>query len=101
MAKRIAESMGGRISVTSEVGVGSTFTLHLAPAGESHLSEPEGVPGATRSDMNENILLVEDQDALRLRRVWKDEVRICRAQVIGSRMRKTQRKRMDALLSFL
>ena len=29
VAKRIAEAMGGRLSVTSEVGVGSTFTLHL------------------------------------------------------------------------
>ena len=29
LAKRIAESMGGRISVISELSVGSTFTLHL------------------------------------------------------------------------
>ena len=29
VAKRIAEAMGGRLSVTSEVDVGSTFTLHL------------------------------------------------------------------------
>jgi signal transduction histidine kinase len=29
LAKRIAESMGGRISVTSELSGGSTFTLHL------------------------------------------------------------------------
>jgi signal transduction histidine kinase len=29
VAKRIAGAMGGRLSVTSEVGVGSTFTLHL------------------------------------------------------------------------
>jgi signal transduction histidine kinase len=29
VAKRIAEAMGGRLSVTSEVGVGSTFALHL------------------------------------------------------------------------
>ena len=29
VAKRIAEAMGGRLSVTSDVGVGSTFTLHL------------------------------------------------------------------------
>ena len=29
VAKRIAEAMGGRLSVTSEVDVGSVFTLHL------------------------------------------------------------------------
>jgi signal transduction histidine kinase len=29
IAKSLAEAMGGRISVTSEIGVGSTFTLHL------------------------------------------------------------------------
>ncbi len=29
LAKRIAESMGGRLSVSSELSVGSTFTLHL------------------------------------------------------------------------
>jgi two-component system phosphate regulon sensor histidine kinase PhoR len=34
VAARIAQSMGGRLSVTSEVGVGSTFTLHL-PVGKA------------------------------------------------------------------
>jgi signal transduction histidine kinase len=34
VAARIAQSMGGRVSVTSEVGVGSTFTLHL-PVGRA------------------------------------------------------------------
>ena len=29
LAKRIAESMGGRLSVVSQLSVGSTFTLHL------------------------------------------------------------------------
>jgi signal transduction histidine kinase len=29
LAKRIAESMGGRLSVVSELSKGSTFTLHL------------------------------------------------------------------------
>ena len=29
IAKSLAEAMGGRISVTSEIDVGSTFTLHL------------------------------------------------------------------------
>ena len=34
IAKSLAEAMGGRISVSSEVGVGSTFTLHLPIAEE-------------------------------------------------------------------
>jgi signal transduction histidine kinase len=29
LAKRIAEAMGGRLSVVSELSAGSTFTLHL------------------------------------------------------------------------
>ena len=32
IARRLAERMGGRLSAESELGVGSTFTLHL-PAG--------------------------------------------------------------------
>jgi signal transduction histidine kinase len=32
LSKRIAESLGGRISVISEPGLGSTFTLHLRAA---------------------------------------------------------------------
>ena len=32
VAKQLAESMGGRVSVASEVGAGSTFTLHLQVA---------------------------------------------------------------------
>jgi signal transduction histidine kinase len=32
LAKRIAESMGGKLSVVSELSVGSTFTLHLQVA---------------------------------------------------------------------
>ncbi|HVO61609.1 MAG TPA: ATP-binding protein [Terriglobales bacterium] len=34
LAKNIVEAMGGRISVTSELGVGSIFTLHLPIAGQ-------------------------------------------------------------------
>jgi len=49
VAKHIAESMGGRISVTSEVGVGSTFTLHLPIAEESRLSETDAALGAMKS----------------------------------------------------
>jgi signal transduction histidine kinase len=39
LAKRIAEALGGRISVVSEVGVGSTFTLHLRAAEQPKVSE--------------------------------------------------------------
>jgi len=36
IAKSLAEAMGGRLSVSSEVGVGSTFTLHLPVVEEIH-----------------------------------------------------------------
>ena len=34
VAKEIAEAMGGTLSVTSELGIGSTFTLHLPMHGD-------------------------------------------------------------------
>jgi signal transduction histidine kinase len=39
IAKSLAEAMGGRLSVTSEVGVGSVFTLHLPVVEE--INEPQ------------------------------------------------------------
>lgn len=43
VAKRLAERMRGRLSVTSELGVGSTFTLHLPVSsdglGKSHAGD--------------------------------------------------------------
>jgi signal transduction histidine kinase len=39
VAARVAEAMGGKLSVTSEVGVGSTFTLHL-PAVQASAEVP-------------------------------------------------------------
>jgi len=43
LAKRIAESMGGILSVESELGAGSTFTLHLQIAkGEEMRGSPGG-----------------------------------------------------------
>jgi signal transduction histidine kinase len=44
VAKRIAEAMGGSLSVTSEVGVGSTFTLHLPVARNSDTEMADRVP---------------------------------------------------------
>jgi signal transduction histidine kinase len=45
IAKTLAEAMGGRISVTSEIGMGSTFTLHL-PVAED-LGKPRESVGGT------------------------------------------------------
>lgn len=45
IAKSLAEAMGGRISVTSEVGTGSTFTLHLPV--EEELDQPSETVGRT------------------------------------------------------
>jgi signal transduction histidine kinase len=44
VAKRIAEAMEGRLSVTSEVGVGSTFTLHLPVTMKSDAEMASFVP---------------------------------------------------------
>ena len=43
LAKRIAESMGARLSVVSELSVGSTFTLHLQIAKGDDLQTAVGV----------------------------------------------------------
>jgi len=45
VAKRIAEAMGGKLSVTSEVDVGSTFTLHLPVPRKSEADMALFVPG--------------------------------------------------------
>jgi signal transduction histidine kinase len=47
LAKRIAEALGGRISVVSELGVGSTFTLHLRAAEAPVLTEEPRVQATT------------------------------------------------------
>jgi signal transduction histidine kinase len=39
LAKRISEALGGKISVVSEVGVGSTFTLHLRATEAPEIAE--------------------------------------------------------------
>jgi signal transduction histidine kinase len=46
VSKRIAESMGGRLSVASHVGVGSTFTLHLPVALKPNAKLTEQLPFA-------------------------------------------------------
>lgn len=49
LAHRIAESMGGRISVTSEFGLGSTFTLHLQIAKGEEAMAMTPLPSPTPS----------------------------------------------------
>jgi len=48
LARRIAETMGGKLTVTSELSVGSTFTLHLPIAEGERLTMP-GTPSQTAS----------------------------------------------------
>jgi signal transduction histidine kinase len=45
VASRIAEAMGGKLSVVSQIGAGSTFTLHLNVAKEwkAKIQEPEAI----------------------------------------------------------
>jgi two-component system phosphate regulon sensor histidine kinase PhoR len=50
LVKRAMEGMGGRVSVSSEVGRGSCFTLHFPIARASERPEGEGVsPEAKRN----------------------------------------------------
>jgi signal transduction histidine kinase len=47
VAKRIAQAMGGRLSVVSELDMGSTFTLHLPVALRSDAETARCVPDST------------------------------------------------------
>lgn len=49
VARHIAEAMGGRISATSQLGVGSIFTLHLPISNDSHPKETGGELETTTS----------------------------------------------------
>jgi signal transduction histidine kinase len=45
LGRNVMEQMGGRISVESEVGRGSTFTLHLPKWGSGGCDNPKGAQG--------------------------------------------------------
>jgi signal transduction histidine kinase len=46
LAKSIAEAMGGKLSVVSELGAGSIFTLHLPVEGEAKQESRVAIPGS-------------------------------------------------------
>ena len=68
ISKSLAEQMGGSITVTSEVGVGSIFILHLSlPIGKDESVKPAYQENIVYLDKHENaaqlpILLVEDYE---------------------------------------
>jgi signal transduction histidine kinase len=53
IAKRIAEAFGGTLSVVSEVGVGSVFTLHLLVADQLTSESPASSFETSRAAQNE------------------------------------------------
>jgi len=68
ISKSLAEQMGGSITVTSEEGIGSSFTLHLSlPVSITENSPPNYQENTIYLDMQKNaaqlpILLVEDYE---------------------------------------
>jgi signal transduction histidine kinase/ActR/RegA family two-component response regulator len=69
-ARRLVEESGGVITCTSELGVGTTFTIWLPAPSSSSLdveeaAAPASMPAAPRARIAANILLVEDDPGLR------------------------------------
>ena len=67
ITKRFAEMMGGTVTVTSELGKGSTFTLHLPIKTELSLSTANSTSDIIRGDpttIQETTILVIDDDPM-------------------------------------
>ena len=63
ITKTLAEAMGGKISVESKLGVGTTFTVELGLIPCDMASEDDGVEGQTHPTSSVvEILLVEDHE---------------------------------------
>lgn len=61
----IVTQNGGHVAVTTEVGQGSTFEVHLPRAPEAALPDAPAPPSATSLTGTELLLVVEDAEALR------------------------------------
>ena len=61
----IIKQSGGHITVSSELGVGSTFTLFLPQAQEGSTEVPQSAAKPRSAQGTETILVVEDDDSVR------------------------------------
>lgn len=66
ISRRLAQELGGRLSVASEVGVGSEFRLELPLEKSVAVSAEEPAKGKTLPSVNLRILVVEDLEANQL-----------------------------------
>ena len=62
----IVQQSGGYVSVYSEPGLGTTFKVYLPEARRSDRLEPEAVRRRKPDGGTEHVLLVEDEEAVRL-----------------------------------
>jgi signal transduction histidine kinase len=81
LSRKLAELMGGTLTVKSKLGEGSTFTLCL----QSRLQAPE--PASEPAETNSTILIVDDEEAARY---------VCSRMFRGSRHRMIETDALDA-----
>ncbi len=61
LTRRFCEMMGGSVSVESEPGIGSTFTIRLPRRVEAS-QVPDNVPSPVRDDAKKGMVLIVDDD---------------------------------------